>query len=102
MKNPSVRDMKAQVGEPRIMAVCHREPCNRGVSVSSSMRELGSPTSLVEYNTLHRVYKFPAFLDPRSRVPISTLATENIDRVEHHHVRSLGLLQILVTPDFVE
>ena len=30
MQNPRVGDVKAQVGEPRIMAVCDREPYNQG------------------------------------------------------------------------
>ena len=46
--------------------------------------------------------KFPAFLNPESGVSVSAFAAENVDRVEHHHVGSLGLFEILITPDFVE
>ena len=103
MQNPRVRDVKAHVGEPGIMAVCHWESYSRGVSVFRSGTELlGSLTSVVQHNTFHRVDEFPAFLNPRSSVSISTLAAENINRIKHHHVWSLGLLQALMTPDFIE
>ena len=103
MKDSCVRDMKAQVGEPRIVAICHRESYGRGTSVIRSTRELLiSLTSLVQHDTFRRVHKFPTLLDPRSGVSISTLAAENIDCVEHHHIRSLRLLQTLMTPDFIE
>ena len=60
------------------------------------------PTSLVHHGAFDRVYKFPALLNSRSRVSTSTLAAENVNGVEHHHVRSLGLFQVLMTTDFIE
>lgn len=37
MQNPRVGDVKVQVGEPGIMAVCHRESYSRGISCHLSM-----------------------------------------------------------------
>lgn len=39
VQNPCVRDAKVQVGEPRIVAVCHRESYGRGVKFSLSVHE---------------------------------------------------------------
>ena len=39
MQNPCVGDMKVQVGEPGIMAVCHRESYSRGVSCNLSVHQ---------------------------------------------------------------
>lgn len=104
MQNPSVRDVKIQVGEPRIVAVCHRESYNqpRFFSLSTHQETSQSPTSVIQHDTFCRVHKFPTFLNLRSSVSVSTFAAEDVNRVEHHHVRSLRLLQTLMAPDLIE
>lgn len=48
------------------------------------------------------MYKFPAFLDTRSGASAPALSAENVDRIEHYHIRRLGLLQILMTSYLVK
>lgn len=61
-----------------------------------------SRTSFIQHNVFHRVYEFPALLDARSSASSPALSAENVDRVEHHHVRRLRLLQTLMTSDLVK